>query len=123
KNIPLYSTEAETIRMELFGNISNQVSPGLNYHLTNLLEAFDEEFSNQGGRIGSYEHRFERFEFAKAVSKSILDTVKDKNGTFNKIETCQEYRCYSMPINMKIRTVSNLGNDNILASDLPFEPN
>jgi len=114
----------ENLRVELFGNVRSHQSAAMNYQLQEQLKGFDKEFKICGGHIGSSNHKQERQEFAKTVSKWLLNEFSKKDYDIGEIETTTEFNCHSLSRKITVETKSTFGDDTKPVSSMPFyEPN
>ena len=121
---PLYSLNEETLRVELFGNVRTHQSAALNFHLQQFLEGFDKEFENQGGKLGSIGHRYDRMKFAQAVSNTLFDEFENKDYDVTSLKGYIVFNCHSIPVEIKVDAQSKFGYDTRPVSEMPFyEPN
>ncbi len=99
-------------QVENYGFVRQHQSDALNYHLEKMLESFDREYNTCGGQLGSLSHAYDRAEFAKITSESLIDSVVNVHGQITRTATKTEIDCPSLGKIISVESVSGFEPDN-----------
>ncbi len=109
--------------VEEYGMVREYQSDALNFHLNLHLQTFDEMYAANGGVLGSPSHQFEKEQFARSASKSLIECQHDNNDEITALETMGTHYSSSLGVEFDITTCTEHGKDHSITNVIDIEVN